>query len=90
MQKACKNKIENVGKSDEPVEKAKLAKEHLFMAHSRNVKAIDAKLWLLDSGASNHMTLGKKLFVEFNGHYRSRVEIRNGINLQVKKKGLVV
>ncbi|WRX29205.1 Integrase [Theobroma cacao] len=36
------------------------------------------------------MTPNKKLFVEFNEHYQSRVEIGNGINLQVKGKGLVV
>ncbi|EOY08616.1 Uncharacterized protein TCM_023426 [Theobroma cacao] len=59
------------------------------MAQTRNLKTIDANLWLLNSGASNHMTPNVKLFVEIDDQYCSKVEIGNDVYLQATRKGLV-
>ncbi|EOY20320.1 Gag-pol polyprotein-like protein [Theobroma cacao] len=89
VQRVCKNKVETQVKADEPVEKAETAEEHLFMAQTGNFKTVDASLWFLDSGASNHMTPNVKLFVEIDDQYRSKVEIGNGVYLQATGKRLV-
>ncbi|WRX09128.1 Integrase [Theobroma cacao] len=89
VQRVCKNKAETQVKANEPVEKAETTEEHLFMVQTGNLKTVDASLWLLNSGASNHMTPNVKLFVEIDDQYRSKVEIGNGVYLQATGKGLV-
>jgi hypothetical protein len=45
--------------------------------------------WFLDSGCSNHMTPEKKIFLDIDTSFHSKVKMRNGVVVDVKGKGNV-
>lgn len=90
VEKVCKNKqFENKKKHGQTVEKAKVAKECLFMVCS-GLSTSNTNRLLIDNGASNHMILNESLFAQLDDNYHSRMEIGNKLYLQAVRKGSIV
>ena len=61
--------------------------ENLFFA-CQNVKEKKNDMWYLESGCSNYMT-PKKIFLDMNNSFISKVKIGNGVAVEVKGKGSI-
>ena len=70
-------------------EEEKEEDEHLFMA-SQDINTHGAKVWMIDSGCTSHMTKHLAMFSSIDESVQPRIKLGNGDVVQAKGKGTIV
>ena len=77
--------------SENPTPSVSLAHEGIALTHILSSQTITNDLWIIDSGATNHITCLKELLSEFNDYSdHNHVEVTNGQFAKVLGSGTII
>lgn len=63
--------------------------DKLFMTHTSSGEVWHGHLWFINSGCSNHITGLKSIFSDFDEMQKQTVQLGDGKDLQVERRGIV-
>jgi hypothetical protein len=67
-----------------------LSEEHVFTQIGASGEHCDHRWWIVDTGATNHMTRARKAFSELDSRIRGLVKYGDGSVIEIKGRGTIL